>query len=397
MSDELISVIIPVYNSMKYLDACISSVVNQTYRNLQIILVDDGSTDGSSEICDEWAKKDERIEAFHYLNAGSVRARKRGLEQAKGQYIGFVDSDDYIDSDMYEKLLNILIVQKADFAHCGLWHEYNGISREELEFDDEVVCIEEDPYKYILQYTNIFMNKDHGYITNSLPTKLFKTELIRKTFSRLSDAQELGEDGINLMRCFFETKRFVLYKRCLYHYVEHGDSLSFVNDLTNLSKYIGLYEEFRSIAIEYGVYHRAKVDLENMLKVLHLAYFERVSGIYIERYTLDSIEDFFEKRVAIYGAGQVGKNWYTQLSRYEKCKIVAWVDTNKKKQKEIPWFNIQSPDILSKCDADYILIAMLDKNVANMIKEQLVKKGIPENIIIWRKPHNNVDTQLKGE
>lgn len=396
MSDELISIIIPIYNSVRYLDVCISSIVKQTHTNLQIILIDDGSYDGSSEICDEWVKKDERIEVFHFSNAGSVRARKRGLEHAKGQYIGFVDSDDYIEPDMYESLLNRLIEQNADFVHCGLWHEYSGISREELEFDEDVICPKDDPYGCIQKYTNVFMDKEQGYITNSLVTKLFRAELIKKTFGKLNDAQQLGEDGLNLMRCIFEAKCFVLYRRCFYHYVEHEDSLAFANNTDNLSKYIGLYDEYRSLFLEYGVYDRAKVALENMLKILHLAYFERVSGIYIERYKLDSIEDFLGKRVAIYGAGQMGKNWYTQLSRYEQCKIVAWVDKNKEKQREIPWFDIQSPDVLLKCNADYVLIAMLDKNVADVVKEQLVEKGIDENVIIWRKPHNILDTEIEN-
>lgn len=396
MFGELISIIIPIYNRANYLDVCISSVIKQTYTNLQIILIDDGSSDGSAEICDGWAKKDERIEVYHFSNAGSVRARKRGLEHARGQYIGFVDSDDYIEPNMYESLLNKLVEQNADFIHCGLWHEYSGVIREELDFDEGVIYPGDDPYGYIQKYTNVFMDKEHGYITNSLVTKLFRAELIKKTFDNLSDTQQFGEDGLNLMRCIFEAKCFVLYRKCLYHYVEHRDSLAFANSADNLSKYIGLYDEYRSLFLKYGVYDRAKDALENMLKILHLMYFERVGEIYIERYKLDFIEDFFGKRVAIYGAGQVGKNWYTQLSRYEQCKVVAWVDNNKEKQREIPWFGIQSPDVLLECNVDYILIAMLDEDIADMVKKQLVEKGIRENTIIWRKPHNIVNTKIES-
>ena len=117
-NSNLISVIVPVYNVEKYLDQCVESIVNQTYKNLEIILVDDGSPDNCPAICDEWAKKDERIVVIHKDNGGLSSARNAGLDIAHGEYIGFVDSDDYIDSDMYEQLLNA-IIDDADLSCCG--------------------------------------------------------------------------------------------------------------------------------------------------------------------------------------------------------------------------------------------------------------------------------------
>lgn len=101
---EAISVIIPVYNVEKYLEKCIRSVVEQTYINLEIILVDDGSTDQSGSICDKWLEKDERIRVIHKVNGGLSDARNAGLNAASGVYIGFVDSDDYIHPEMYQRL-----------------------------------------------------------------------------------------------------------------------------------------------------------------------------------------------------------------------------------------------------------------------------------------------------
>lgn len=105
MSDPLISVIIPVYRVEKYLDECVRSVVDQTYTNLEIILVDDGSPDNCPQMCDEWAKKDKRIKVIHKENGGASTARNAALDIAKGEYIGFVDSDDFIEKGMYEALL----------------------------------------------------------------------------------------------------------------------------------------------------------------------------------------------------------------------------------------------------------------------------------------------------
>ena len=105
MKGPLISVIVPVYKVEQYLDRCLQSIVNQTYKNLEIILVDDGSPDNCPQICDEWAKRDKRIKVIHTQNRGVSTARNIGIDVANGQYIGFVDSDDWIEEDMYEFLL----------------------------------------------------------------------------------------------------------------------------------------------------------------------------------------------------------------------------------------------------------------------------------------------------
>ena len=113
-----ISVIIPVYNVEKYLSECLDSVVNQTYKNLQIILVDDGSTDFSGKICDEYAEKDNRITVVHQKNAGAGAAKNTGLELIDGEYFSIIDSDDYIELDMYEKMVNSLEKYNVDIVQC---------------------------------------------------------------------------------------------------------------------------------------------------------------------------------------------------------------------------------------------------------------------------------------
>lgn len=116
--EELISVIIPVYNVEKYLERCVNSVVNQTYKNLEIILVDDGSTDTSPKLCDEWKKKDKRVKVIHKENGGLSSARNAGLSVVSGAYVGYVDSDDWIDIDMYEHLYNLINRYKVEVAFC---------------------------------------------------------------------------------------------------------------------------------------------------------------------------------------------------------------------------------------------------------------------------------------
>jgi len=120
LQDELITVIVPVYNALPWLEHCIDSLCSQSYNNLEIILVDDGSTDGSGSICDGFSQKDSRIKVIHKQNGGVSSARNEGLSKAKGGYIGFVDADDYIEPDMYGILLELIKNNNAQIAGCNI-------------------------------------------------------------------------------------------------------------------------------------------------------------------------------------------------------------------------------------------------------------------------------------
>lgn len=127
MDKPLISVIVPVYNVERYLSHCIDSILTQTYENLEIILVDDGSTDSSRQICEDYADKDSRIKTIHKLNGGLADARNKGIEAASGEYCSFVDSDDYIAEDCIEYLYDMTSANSAQIAVCGYQKVYEGI------------------------------------------------------------------------------------------------------------------------------------------------------------------------------------------------------------------------------------------------------------------------------
>ena len=144
-TQELISIIIPLHNVEKYLNKCIQSVVNQTYENLDIILIDDGSTDRCPQICDEWAEKDLRIRTIHKTYGGVADARNVGLSAANGEYIGFVDSDDYVENTMFEHLYKVLKETNADISICDF---------QKITENGEIIPIESDIKREVITGTD---------------------------------------------------------------------------------------------------------------------------------------------------------------------------------------------------------------------------------------------------
>lgn len=152
-----VSVIVPIYNVEKYLIRCIESIINQTYENMEIILVDDGSRDRCAYICDEYLKKDKRVKVIHKKNGGLSDARNAGLEIATGEYIGFVDSDDYISIDMYEKLMSLIELYDADIASCAVKKIYENESnfQKYKKCGDIKVYTNEEALKSLIQEQSI--------------------------------------------------------------------------------------------------------------------------------------------------------------------------------------------------------------------------------------------------
>ena len=170
MEQDLISVIVPIYKVEKYLKRCIDSIINQTYKNLQIILVDDGSPDRCGKICDEYSKKDKRIKVIHKKNGGLSDARNKGLDVAEGKYIGFVDSDDYIDERMYEVLYNNLKDNNADLSICSIY---------EFKNDKEIVEGYNKKQEILVYKKQEMFNKFYENLLRNVVAwnKLYKKEL----------------------------------------------------------------------------------------------------------------------------------------------------------------------------------------------------------------------------
>ena len=211
-----ISIIVPVYNVEKYLDRCIKSILNQTYEDLEIILVDDGSTDKSRMICNFYKQKDTRIKVIYQSNKGVSAARNAGIKEATGQYIGFVDSDDYIEPDMFDTLYNLICKFNCDIAICGYSCIYPRYVRQSDHLDRILIMNSEK----LLE--EIFTGTIKGFLCN----KLFKIEL----FENISIPEDIhfGEDlytVVNILNRYNDVK-CIYTSRSLYNYVQVSSSIT---------------------------------------------------------------------------------------------------------------------------------------------------------------------------
>ena len=212
---EKISIIVPIYNVEKYLERCLKSIINQTYQNLEIILVDDGSTDGCAGICDKYAKEDNRIKVIHKENGGLADARNKGLEIVTGEYIGFIDSDDYIDKDMYEYLHFIMKQNDADISVCGKYIVY--------EDSDKINKNNENDIKILDNKQALIQLNSFSFFNMSVCDKLYKREIVEGIefpFGKKS------EDYFVTYQYFARANKIAISKAQKYYYFQRANSIS---------------------------------------------------------------------------------------------------------------------------------------------------------------------------
>ncbi|MBQ3556569.1 MAG: glycosyltransferase [Oscillospiraceae bacterium] len=212
MNDPKISIVVPVYKVEPYLRKCLDSIVNQTYRNLEIILVDDGSPDNCPAICDEYAARDERIVVIHQKNGGLSAARNSALDISTGEYLGFVDSDDWIEPDMFEYLLTNMCSVDADIGFCGHIEEYPNRSKQKCWPQAEVMD-RENALKNLLEDKTL-----HNYVWD----KLWKRELFNGV---RFPAGKTFEDMAVVHRPFINAQRVVFLPEAKYHYLQRPGSI----------------------------------------------------------------------------------------------------------------------------------------------------------------------------
>ena len=250
-SENVVSIIVPVYKVETYLHRCVDSILAQTYKNIEIILVDDGSPDKCPEICDDYKKIDDRIHVIHKENGGLSSARLAGFDQCSGRYILFVDSDDYIESTMVERLAISLENTDSDIAICSYFVELAGESEKvQLPFKKSVIdCREEIENEYIYPLIG------HSVVEKALPgflcIRLFKKSLIQRHFFG-SEREFFLEDHYFDLLYADNVKKISFVNEPLYHYCVNSASLSNCRRENKWSMYQNIYRFYQKYISDRG-------------------------------------------------------------------------------------------------------------------------------------------------
>lgn len=243
-----LSVIVPIYSVEEYLPICIESIIHQTYRNLEIILVDDGATGSEPRICDEYAQIDSRISVIHKKNAGLVEARKSGLQKATSQYVTFVDGDDYLSRDHYEQMMNRIILDNPDLLATNYTSIENGNEKEEIQ------CIPDGIYEtnrlfFLFSNMNCYKSVFYDFgIWPSVWTKIYRTELLRSLSKDIPSSIRMGEDCAFTFPYILNCKKVVVdnsiksyYYRILSNSMSRTVESRFIEDASQLFHYLRPY------------------------------------------------------------------------------------------------------------------------------------------------------------
>jgi glycosyltransferase EpsJ len=243
-----ISVVVPIYNAEKYLPRCLDSIINQAYKNIEIIIVDDGSIDSSKDIIKDYVLKDDRIKVIHKQNGGVSSARNKGIEAANGKYIAFVDADDYILPNMYSSMINVTMDNDIDLCYCGF-------VQQTLK---QTKCIKlPDTDKTVFNETDIrdmlICGLAHNRLMRSLVNKLYRKVIIVDNNMRLSEAVEYGEDYLFNIEYLMHVKRVFYLNECLYYYDNTTPGATNLGSSNLLASGRLIYDKLSSCSEKWGI------------------------------------------------------------------------------------------------------------------------------------------------
>jgi len=381
MSEKLLSVIVPVYNLENYIEECITSILNQTYEEVEIILVDDGSTDKSKDICKNLTKTDSRIRFVSQKNIGVTAARTRGVELAKGEYVAFVDGDDYIEPDMYTEMMQY--IPEYDLVSCGVVRQWSN-SRESCVFDEisDENGLEDIWSKMIYDFETSKLQP----LTPWLVNKIFKKTIAMDILEKMNKEIVFAEDSVFMYQYILRCNSFKSIKKAFYTYRYRESSVYHSCNKKMLSNINQVYLILEQVFHGHNMYEVLNKQLEKWITFMTLKAINTYMGFSeltrVPQFVVN-LEDICDENVIVYGAGQMGQDIMFQLKRQD-VNIVAWIDRDYK------YYQTQGMDVidvaeLSNLNFDRLIIAVSNARVAELIKEEL-KALVSEEKLLWKKP-----------
>lgn len=373
-----LSVIVPIYNRREYLRECLESIFHQTYTNMEVILVDDGSTDGSEEMCDRYAECYDFVKVIHQENLGLLTARKNGLEKAVGEYVGFVDSDDWVAADMYERLMEV----SAGTDIVSL--DYCMVNNQQI-IKDKVSSLRGSFVRGQnldqLLYRMMYDRENHlRGVQPSLCTKVIRRELLYKSMQLVDTRITLGEDAAIFYPCCMKAEKIEILEEYKYFYRWNPNSLCRTADKNEVEKVEIFFDYMNSVFDGVDEKYQIKWQIKRYVLFFLEVILNRRFGIDCNFYLFPYALVDKGEPIILYGAGKIGRNYYDQIKQNNYCEIVAWVDTTVREELVI------SPRKIRELEYTKILIAVKNQDSVKCIVQLLEQIGVEPEKIVWTEP-----------
>lgn len=370
----LVSMIVPVYRIDRYLGICIESLIRQTYNNIEIILVDDGSDDRCPEICDLYKTKDSRIKVIHKENGGLVSARKAGLRASKGAYVGYVDGDDWLDDGFVAHMITDAVNYDADVVCAGFTRD---LFDQSAKIQNNLpIGVYRDERLYDLKKTMISNGAFFRLgITTYVWNKLFRREILIEPQIGVDERISIGEDAAVSYPAIMRSDCVVVNDFTDYHYRQREDSMlktstHFSVEAKNLRV---LYEYMLAFAAMHEDSFQLKKQITDYVLGICLM---RSGGRLPDKDSYSTFDDaYYGKRVVVFNAGTFGQQLVNRFNESKHCTIVKWIDDDYWEYRRC-CLNVDSVESVVEVDFDYVLIATVDPEVAEKMKQRLVSLGV---------------------
>ena len=359
-----LSIVVPVYNVEPYLERCLESILSQTRLPDEIILVDDGSTDGSGKICDDYASRYNMIKIVHKENGGLVSARKAGIRLAQGDYVSYVDSDDWIDCDMYRDLMLLAEAEGPDVITSGTIREYDYHTFDEPESMEPGIYRGEKA-KWLKDHI-IDLSFFKSNLSIHVYNKLYRTEKCLYFQEKVPDRVNAGEDAALCYPLLFSCNSFVVSGKNYYHYRIRSNSI--------MDKHDDVDERYRvNILFDYLNQELSgrKKELESIKLYIGLLRLPLETLVSREDHLYPYGEITKKEKIVVYGAGRFGNVLYRFL-KDNGYDVAGWIDKNGADSGDV-----LSADSIGKLTYDTVLIAVLLSDVSADIYERLLALGVP--------------------
>ena len=397
----LVSVIVPIYMIDRYVGICIESILNQTYRNLEIILVDDGSPDRAPEICDLYQSKDERIRVIHKKNGGLVSARKAGLKEATADLITYVDGDDWIGPKFIEKLVRAQLETEADMVCAG---QTRVIFDRKAELTDalpkgvylsdisdpealgqngsESIPIAGTMHSLLGQMISLGGFYRPG-ISTYVWNKLFRRDVLYDAQMAVNEKISIGEDAAVTYPALLKCKRVVVTDNVEYCYRQREDSMlkqssSFADEAGKLK---ALYEYMMRPEI-WGGTDLKRYDLERQIQdyVLSICIMRSGGRLPEDDYSTFN-KAYYGKQVVIYSAGTFGQQLVNRFRETGHCRVVGWLDDDYWEYRRC-CLDVDPVEQIREMDFDYVLVASVSEDFAEQTIRRLAGYGVNRRRIL---------------